>query len=72
MERERLVTDERLSRTEKERTEAERSFGDLEKENQEMINQIELLQGRLAETEEKAERKYVIFFKSIFTLYIIV
>jgi peptidoglycan hydrolase CwlO-like protein len=51
------VTDEKLSRSEKERSEAERSFGSVEKDNQDMLNQIDELQNRLADTEEKAERK---------------
>ena len=51
------MTDEKLSRSEKERTEAERSFGSIEKENHDMLSQIEDLQNRLAETEENAERK---------------
>lgn len=52
------MTDEKLSRSEKEKSEAERSFGSLEKDNRDMLGQIEDLQNRLAETEEKAERKY--------------
>ena len=57
VERERLLTDEKLSRAEKEIADAEQSFSSLAKENQEVVGQVDDLQQRLTETEEKAEHK---------------
>ena len=57
VERERLLTDEKLSRAEKEIADTEQSFSSLAKENQEVVGQVDDLQQRLTETEEKAEHK---------------
>ena len=59
VERERLLTDEKLSRAEKEIADTEQSFSSLAKENQEVVGQVDDLQQRLTETEEKAEHKLV-------------